>query len=303
LVAWSAFFWAVAQSLNLSWYFQGLEQMKLVGVVDVVNRLIITLSIFVLIHGPQDAWRVLALQGVAGFLTFVAGLYFAYQAIPWRRPTLANTQSALSLGWRILVFRIAETAYTGANSFVLGLFAPSPIVGLYAGAEKIARTCYLMLEPFSRAVYIRVNHVLGSPEADEARLLRLSTLVMGGAGFSMGAVLLFGAPWIVRILLGNQYAGSVPVLRLMAILPFCIALKNVLGFHCMLPRRMERELNTVILWSGVFHVACAGLLVPRLQQYGMATAAALTETFIVICIYLVLRHRNCLPWSRSALHN
>ena len=53
---WSSTIWGVCQGINMLWYFQGLERMRLASVLEIGGKVVATLSIFVLVHNPDDGW-------------------------------------------------------------------------------------------------------------------------------------------------------------------------------------------------------------------------------------------------------
>src|SRR6202044_2606944 len=61
---WASTFWGVCQGINMLWYFQGLERMRLASVLEIAGKVVATLSIFVLVRQPADGWKVMAAQCV-----------------------------------------------------------------------------------------------------------------------------------------------------------------------------------------------------------------------------------------------
>src|ERR1700679_2566354 len=49
---WSSTIWGVCQGINMLWFFQGLEPMKLASALEIGGKVLATLSIFVLVHKP-----------------------------------------------------------------------------------------------------------------------------------------------------------------------------------------------------------------------------------------------------------
>jgi hypothetical protein len=61
---WASTIWGVCQGINMLWFFQGLERMRLAGTLEVGGKVLATLSIFLLVHKPEDGWKVMAAQCV-----------------------------------------------------------------------------------------------------------------------------------------------------------------------------------------------------------------------------------------------
>ena len=108
---------------------------------------------------------------------------------------------------------------------------------------------------------------------------------------------LFAHPLLVKLLLGPGFDQSVPVLRLMAVLPPFIAASNLLGIQWMLPLRMDHEFNGIILAAGALNLVLAFVLARPFQQTGMALSMIAAEAFVTAAMLAVLRYRRLDPWS------
>lgn len=69
----------------------------------------------------------------------------------------------------------------------------------------------------------------------------------GSLMFVMSFLLFVFAGPIVNLLLGSQYEDSIIPLRLMAIIPFVVALSNIMGVQTMLNLDYGREYSLIVL--------------------------------------------------------
>ena len=294
-ILWAGVFWALATAFNLMWYFQGLERMRLVATLEIGAKVVALMGVLVLVEGPEDGWKVLALTGVASLFSTAAGLALAYSEIPVRLPSWKGVWETLRLGWNMFLFRSAVSLYTVGNVFILGLFAPPHIVGYYAGAEKLSKAFLGLLGPISQALYPRLSHLVQHSLTEAARLARVGLKVMGVGGMVLGLMVFALAPFLVRFLLGEGYEQAIPVVRILSLLVPLIALSNVLGIQWMLPLGLERPFNAIILSAGLINLALAVLLAPRYAHVGMALAVVVSEAFVTLAIWGVLQRRNMNP--------
>jgi polysaccharide transporter, PST family len=294
---WAATFWAVAQAFSMLWYFQGLEQMRLVAILDVSSKTLAAVGIFALIRAPGDEWKVLALQGAAAFLSMLVATVLAYQRVRFRLPSPRLAWEALRMGWSMFLFRGASSLYTVGNAFILGLFASPTLVGYYAGAEKISRAVVGLLNPVSQSLFPRLSHLVEHARDRAARLARLVVVLMGAGGGVLGLLVFLLAPTAVRLILGPGYEPSVLVLRILALLPPLIALSNVFGIQWMVPLGLDRPFNMIIMLGGGLNLTLALLLASRFTAIGMAAAVVTAEAFVTGAMYAHLRWRKLDPAS------
>ena len=283
----------VAQAFTMSWYFIGIERMVVISVVESVLRFGAAAAVLTLVRVPADSWIVMALQGTASALTLVVGLSIAYRRVPFRAPRWNRVLETLAQGRRALLFRIAETSYTSCNAMILVWMCPLSVVGVYSSAEKIIRALItVVLDPIHRAIYPRVASVLAVSQQDAATFVRKSLAVTVAMGAISGAVLFTAAPQVIRLLLGPGYENSVPVLRLLAIIPASMAIKWGLGLNWMMLVGQSGAFTAVIAASAIVHLAAAVLLTPIWGGVGMAAAVVLTEIGVALAVSLV---RGCGP--------
>jgi PST family polysaccharide transporter len=295
LLFWCGMFAAFAQSFNLLWYFQGLERIRFAAALDVVGKALAAASVFALVRHAGDAWKVFAAQGLAATLSLAVCLAVACRLTPPRRISPAGVAQALRMGWSLFVFRGAVSLYTIGNAFLLGLFAPLPIVGYYAGAEKIGKACVAGFQPLNQALYPRLSRLAREAPREAARLSGLALKIMGLGGALLSFGLLAAAPWLVRLLFGEAPLPAVQVLRIFSLLPFLIALSNVLGLQWMLSLGLDGAFNRIIAAAGAVNVSLALLLAARYAHLGMAAAVVAAEAFVTVAIVAVLRLRRLDP--------
>jgi len=294
---WAAVFWAVAQSFSLLWYYQGVERMRLIATLDVLGRVAATAGIFIIVRHPSDGWKVLGLQGSGMLLSVAIATAFVYREVPFRLPTWPLVRNSLRMGWTMFLNCGAVSFYGIGNSFLLGLFVSPEAVGFYAGAEKIAHALMGLLGPVHQSLYPRLSHLVHHDRPAANRLARLGLLVMGSMGAVLSLAAFLGAPWAVQIILGKSFAASVPALRILAPLPFLDAVATMLGTLWMLPLRMDRQFNTVVMVAGALNIGLALLLAPRFAQLGMASAVVIVELFVMIALFVTLHRRGLNPLS------
>jgi len=291
-----AWLWAAGIGLRPIWYFQGIEKLKLAAFLEFVIRLVATGSVFAMVRGPGDGWKVLALYGTASLLATGINLLRMYRRLPFRWPTWTSTTANLRLGLSMFVFRGAVIFYTRTNTFVLGLLLPgSPaLVGYFDAAEKIIRALLGLMGATSQAFYPRISHLVHYDRREAVRLVRISFAVLMGIATAAGITTYIGAP-LTPALFGSKYGAVVPLLRLLVFLLPIGAINNVLGIQWMLPLGLDRPVNVIIITAGLLNLTAAVVFVPLAGPRGMIAAVTLAELFVASSMYVTLRRRGLEP--------
>jgi PST family polysaccharide transporter len=292
---WAGMFWALAQAFNMTWFFQGIERMRLVAALDISTKALATIAIFILVRRPGDAWLVLVTQGCGFAVSFVVGLGLAYRELPFCLPTWGSMWEALRMGWTMFVFKGSLSLYTVGNAFILGLFVSPQLVGYYAGAEKISRAFLGLFGPISQTLYPRLSHLVHHDRDRAARLARIGVITMAVGGAAIGIAVFLLAPLLVRLILGSTFVEAVPILRVLSLLVPLIGVNTAIGMQWMLPLGLDRVFNSIVLLAGLINVVLASVLASTYAALGMAWAVVSAESFIAISFYLVLHRRNLHP--------
>jgi PST family polysaccharide transporter len=296
---WPAMLWAISIAASPAFYFQGLERLGVVARFDTVARVLSLVVVVLVVAGPADTWKVLAVQGGLLSCAVLVELAVVYREVGFRvsRPRLVR--QSLRLGWAIFMLTGALSFYTIGNGFVLGLFGTPAAVAYYVGAERICRVFGTLLSPITQAVFPRTSHLASRAPAEAARLARNSLLVMTAVACPMGVVLFAGAPILVHVLLGPGFESAIPVLRILSLLPPLIAASNVLGVQWGLALGLDRLVNLVMFGAGVLNVSLAFLLVPHYSQIGMAMSVVAAELSVVAGLYVTLRLKRLDPFTMA----
>jgi polysaccharide transporter, PST family len=296
---WSSTIWGVCQGINMLWYFQGLERMRLASALEIGGKVVATLSIFILVRNPGDGWKVMAAQCVGCVVAHGITVVLAYREVGFVWPTFSTVLRALRLGWTMFLFRAAQGLTGSLNGLVLGSVAPIAALGQYAGAERISRVFQQGLWPVNQALYPHLTKKMRDDRHDAMKMVRASLFFLGGLGLLFGLILFLGAPLLVHIVLGDAFHGSVAALRVFALWIPLVALSTVMTFQLLLPNQMDYQFNLVILTAGLLSFGTALLLAPGFQAVGIAWSAVLAQFYTLVAFSVVLARAGLNPFAFS----
>src|SRR5882757_403507 len=297
---WASTIWGVCQGINMLWFFQGLERMRLASALEIGGKVMATLSIFVLVHKPDDGWKVMAAQCVGCVVAHGVTVVLAYREVGFRWPTPSSVWDALRLGSSMFLFRAVQVLSGSVNRLVLGSVAPVAVLGEYAGAEKITRVFQQGMWPVNQALYPKLTQQAQNNPRGALKTVRLSLLFLGGLGAFLGLGVFFGAPFLVHLILGPAFQEAVPVLRVFSLWIPLIALTTVIIFQLLLPNHLDNQFNFVNVTAGLLGIGAALLLAPRFGAIGIAWAAVSAQTYTLAALSFILWRAGLNPFAPAA---
>ncbi len=281
------------------WYFQGVQRLGRMVAIDLATKLAGLCGILYLVRGPADNWKVLTTQGGFALLSLVLGYWLVFRDVPLVMPRVKLIQQSLRSGRTLFLSKAGVLLYTVANPVIASFLVGSRELGYFAAADRICRAAVNSLHPMNQTFYPRIVQLHAISRSLAARFACQAGAAMLAYNSVTSAVLFFGADPLVRIIVGPQYAASVGLLRILALIPIANAVSNLLGLQWMIALRMDRAYLGVCLGAGLANL----VLMPRLADAyglpGISWAVVMAEALAATAIYAVLALRGADPLRES----
>ncbi len=289
--AFTAWLLGILTAFSPVYYFQGREDLKIVGFAEIFSGVLMLAAVYFLIHGSAEFYRLAIIVLLARIMSLAV--------LTWKmKKDKAFSGSAifdfvegmqkLKAGFNIFIFQAAVSLYTSFNVVFLGFFCSPAQVGAYAAAERLMRAGIGFMGQFSNAIFPRLN-ALKTANPEKMKKLRsrvlIGFLLIGLLGMLLTWVL---SPVIVRYMFAKNSAEVIEIIKILAFIVPAIALSNVLGFQYLLVDRQENIFNVIIAFAAVINVVMAYFLIMQYQEKGMAISWLTIEWLIAIVIGLTV---------------
>lgn len=276
------------------WFFQGIQQMLYITLVNVIARFCSIAGIFYFVKQPQDYILAALFQSIVPLVAGICSWAVLIKSFPevLCLPTMKEIIGTLKDGWSIFASTVAINLYTASNVVFLGFLTNPVTVGYFSGAKKIIDNITQLISPISQAVYPHISKLVTQSPKDIKPFLKKVLLVLGGGTF-IGSVFIFiFANFIVEILLGSGYKESVLLLRIMAFLPFIIAMSNVFGIQIMLPFGMQSIFSRILICAAALNTCMVLPLIYFWQDIGVSISIVATECFVTTVMYFAIKKQK-----------
>lgn len=278
------------------WYFQGIQQMRYITILNLSGRMVTMLLLFLLVRSPDDYVMAAFLMSCTPLFAGLLSWKVIHDISPGilQKPAWQDLRAAYRDGWQIFVSSLAVNLYTTSDIVILGVLTNDTIVGYYSGADKLIGCIKQAVGAVNAAVYPYISKVMQESIERGLHFLKKQLLVYIVLGVLGGAVLCVLSPWGIPWLLGEKYIPSIAPLQVMAFVPLVVAMSNVMGYETMLPLGMEKLYSKVLISASVFNLIIIYPLISWNGAEGTAFAVLCTETFVTVVMAVILWKRRIL---------
>lgn len=296
LIYYLTFGMVLGQVLFPTWFFQGMEKMKYISILNIVAKLLFVICIFIFVKTKEDVYLVPLFNSlgfiVAGVISLFYikkefGISFAFQ----KKETMLYY---LKDGWHIFLSRIAVVLYTSSNVFILGLFTNNTIVGYYAIADKVIMAISSLGRIVNQVLFPHLSKEWNaSREVYYYKFKKLASSIVIVMGL-IAVGIYFLAPYIIYILADEKISESISILQLMIIVIVLYPLGGLFS-QSFVSQKENYLVTRVTIWTMLLNLV---LVFPLIYYYGVyglvGTIISVQVVHIVInaIYYLKLKKKN-----------
>jgi len=290
LVYYLSFGMVVGQVLFPVWFFQGMERMRYITLLNILAKGLFTIAIFVFVRAQNDYLKIPLLNSIGFILAGVISLFIVskYFNIKFQRVHESSLKFQLREGWHIFVSTIAISLYTVSTTFILGLFTNNKIVGYYSAADKLIQAVKGLFGPVSQSLYPFINKKVAESKEAGLHIIRKITKYIGITTAFVSFLIFIGSKQIITVILSSEYNNSIVILRILSIHPFLIGLSNVFGIQTMLPFQRKKAFQNILIIASIINIIVSLLLVPLFQHIGSAISVTFVEFFVTLTMFIYL---------------
>ncbi len=283
------------------WYFQGIEKMKFIALVNFLAKFIFTMAIFIFIKEASDYIKIPILNFVGLLISGIVSLFivFKYYPVNLKFPQIRIIKEQFNLGLQIFISNVGMNLYTTSNSVVLGLLTNNVIVGYYTAAEKIFKAFQYLSIPINQAVFPHFSQLISSNKQRAIQLFNkffwISLLLASVVSFAM----IIASP-LVKVFLGNEFVPSIMIFSILSIGLIPSLGNYTLGIQGLVNFGYEKVFAKIVLICGILHIILLVILIKSFGYLAVPFLWIFTETIILMIMFRYLKKLNIIKigWNR-----
>lgn len=273
----------IGQAIFPTWFFQGIEKMKMITFINLIAKSFFTISIFFFVLTSEDFKFVPILNGVGYIVSGLVGFVYCLKYVSFERPNFRNITQILKESVNLLASNFAVSIYNSSNTLVLGLFAGDTIAGVYASMEKLVIASKSIYSPLYQSIFPNISSKPFYKIKDFIGRIKYPIIL---SSVIISLIIIVGSKFILEFIYRDDLIVSYhKVFQILGLIAFLSAL-NMLYITLFLPAIKAYKIRMQILvYAGIFHLFFVLFLANLYGIYGVAISAVITELIILIVSY------------------
>ncbi len=278
----------VANSLDISWLFQGLEEFKKITGRNIVVKLISLVLIFTLVKTKNDLWLYVVIYVLSDVIGNLSLWPYLPKYVNKVKPKRLNLKKHLRPILALFIPQIAVNIYTVLDKTMIGLISGNMVAeGNYEQSQNIVKTALTVVTALGTVVSPRIANSMSNHDTEKINeyLSKSFRFV-----WFMGIPVMFGIMGIANTLvpwfLGSEFNDSVALIMLGSPLIMAIGLNNVTGLQYLVPVKKQKLFTLSVVIGALFNFTLNSILIPIYGANGAIIASVLAE-FLILTIHIL----------------
>ena len=287
LVYFFSFGMVFGQALFPAFFFRGIEEMRIITIINVLAKVIFTISVFIIIKTPGDYHYVPILNGLGFILSGCLGFILSLKYVSFMKPIFNEAISIAKESFSLFLSNLAVSFYTKINTLIVGIFISDSVAGVYSSMEKLVVATKSIYIPLYQALF---PNIVVKDKITIVSIINKMKYYMGALGAIISFLIFLFAVDILNLIYNDEMITSYyMIFQILGLIGFLSSL-NMLFVSLFFPavKAFNQRLK-ILSMGGIFNIILVITLVQYYSIYGVAISATISELFILIVAYYLYK--------------
>ncbi len=282
----------LGQVLFPVWFFQGMERMRYITLLNILAKGLFTVAIFVFVRTQEDFWKVPLLNSIGFVIAGIVSLWLVYRywAILVRPVSKASIVNQLREGWHIFVSTIFSSFYRNTNVVILGLFTTNELVGYYSISEKILKIVQSLQDVVGNTLFPYFNKQLKKDSQYFFRFNKKYFNIIIFIYLSLFLLLFISSKYIIFIIIGFYSSVAEWNMKILSPVVFLGGLSYYFGILGMLSMNYKQYFKKYIIITGIISILLCLMIIKIVPTLGGSITLLLSELILFCLIFIKIRN-------------
>lgn len=289
-IAWIQSIFLISVLFDVNWFFQGLEEFKIIVLRNAFIKIITFIFILLLVKSPNDLWIYTCIMSISTVISQLLIWPFLFKKVTFQKFNLKKSLKHLKKIMILFIPIIAISIYQIMDKIMLGLISNVTEVGYYEYAEKIVAVPLSLMIALGTVMMPRMSNLLSNGKKEECeKYIEITMKFQMFLAFALTFGIIAISDLFIPIYLGNNFINcSAITIVLVCYLPFT-AWQTVLRTLFLIPSGMDKQYILSTIGGAIANLITNIIFIPRFGGIGAALGTVIAEFVAMLIITYSLR--------------
>jgi PST family polysaccharide transporter len=267
------------------WYFQGIEKMGYVTLINLIIKVLFLGAIFIIVKSSDDYKWVPVLYSISYIIPGIYGFIIAAKkcgkVIHVKGKEILET---LKDGFSVFLSSAMGTLLSGSAVFILGFLASDALVGYFAGFDKLIKAGIMIFAPITLSVYPTVARKFVSSQEEGLFYIKKIAIPTISFAICVAVGIVIFSDQIINLFYSPDFGRYKIILNILAAWMVVSVANNFIGIQYLTGSGKTKLYGKSFAIAGVLSL----LLILLLTDYFSYTGTALAVLFGEIILSIVM---------------
>jgi polysaccharide transporter, PST family len=278
------------------WFFQGIEQMKYITLINFIARGSVTGCIFIFVQSSNDYLLAAGLQSGAYLFSGILSIGVLWQRGLVRPSWPENwdgVKSAAKESNQVFLSQLSMSIYSYGSVVIVGLVSGQALAGYYSIVQKFSAGVIGLVQPISQGLYPYLSRQFKDDRSRYQNSQRILLISAFFVSIVFGLVTFMFAEPIIKVLAGENSPDLSVLLRIFSVTTSLVIL-NVFLLSSILVMKLYGEMQSIFIKVAILFMIFSFPITYQFGSAGMASLIVVVESIVCLSIF----RRISISWNQ-----
>lgn len=281
----------IANIVDISWYFQGLEEFKKTVIRNSLVKLISVVCIFLFVKSSNDLSKYFVIYVLSTFLGNLSLWMYMPRYVKIQKVKSLNIKRHIKPALMLFIPQIATQVYTVLDKTMIGAIVSNKSeVGYYEQAQKIVKLLLTLATSLGTVMMPRIASTFARgnrKKVKEYMNKSFAFIMMIAMPLTFGII--STARNFVPLFYGPGYEKVIPLLCVISPIIILIGLSNVTGTQYLLPTKQQNKYTISVIIGATINFILNFILIKKYASLGASIATVFAEFSVTLVQFILIR--------------
>lgn len=266
------------------WFFQGMERMKYITLLNLLSKLLFTIAVFLFIKDKSDFILQPLFISLGYLLSGTISMYviLVKWKIKLKKPSYSGVFLTIKSSTDVFLNTIVPNLYNSFSTLLLGFFGGSISNGILNSGTRFVGITQQFMDVIARTFFPFLSRKI------DKHHLYVKLNVILSIVFTI--ILFFAAPFLIKLFFTPEFYDAIVVLRIMSLSVLLISIRNVYGTHYMLIKGYEKQLRNLTFIGSFIGFIISFPLIYYYDFIGAAITIIVAQA--IMALFVIIKARK-----------